>query len=85
MALEINPEEDSPIINHNIVMNGFGPQLLLLETMFGTKGKTRQEINDTAKYSSHSELTNYYEHMKIVPKLKDFKIRLGSFATSEAT
>ena len=72
--------------NHNVVMNGFGPQLLLLEVMLGAKGKTYDEISNTAKSSSHSELIKYNEYLKIMnfgSKLKDFKIRIASFVTSK--
>ena len=71
--------------NHNVVMNGFGPQLLLLEVMLGAKGKTYDEISNIAKSSSHSELMRYNEYLKVNSKLKDFKTRIGSFVTSKLT
>lgn len=73
------------IVNNNIVMNGFGPQLLLLEVMLGAKGKTHEEISDAAKISSHSTLTRFNEYLKVAKQLNDFKIRISSFATSTAT
>ncbi|CAO1427661.1 unnamed protein product [Diamesa hyperborea] len=83
MALETDPF-NAAIVNNNIVMNGFGPQLLLLEAMLGAKGKTYEEIKDIAKSSAHYYLSIYYEHLKCTPRMKDLKIRLGNFATSQA-
>ena len=75
--------------NHNVVIDVFGPQLLLLENMLGANGKTYEEyVSNIAKRSSDFELMRYNENLNIVndnSKLKVLKTRIASFVTSKLT
>ena len=68
--------------NENVVLNGFGPQLLLLGLQSGAEGTTFSEISVKAKDSVKRKLMLYSENLKVSPRLKNFKTRSVLFVTS---
>ena len=68
--------------NENVVMNGFGPQLLLLGLESGAEGITYSEISEKAKDSVQRKLMRYNENVKVSPRIKNFKTRSVLFVTS---
>lgn len=65
----------------NVLINGFGPQLLLLELMLETGQNTRSEIAPVAVNSSHIELLSFYNNM--TTNQKQFKTEMTMFVTAE--
>lgn len=67
----------------NVIMNGFGPQLLLLEIQLGAKGKTKEEIITIAKSSSHQTLITFNDYLKRPEsELNDFNTQIASYVAS---
>lgn len=65
----------------NVLINGFGPQLLLLELMLDTGQNTQSEIASVARNSSHIELLRFYNNL--TTSQKQFRTKMTMFVTAE--